>query len=328
MGTTLRLGILGCARISKHAVIDPARRIPGLEIAAVASRDRARSEAYAKDHAIARAYGDYAALLDDPDIDAIYNPLPNSLHAEWSIRALEAGKDVLCEKPLASNAAQAARMRDAAHRTGRLLVEAFHYRYHPAMQFIETEIASGRLGKILHAEAVLAIPASLVPRDDIRFQFDLAGGAMMDLGAYCANGLRHVMRAEPTVESAKATVVATDVDGAMEARLRFTSGATAALRCSLIGETLESRLVVEGERGRIVAENPFLSPLPHSADITIDGKSERRDFDSTPTFVFQAEAFRDAVRTRREPLTTAADGVANMVTIDSIYRAAGLALRG
>src|SRR4051794_1959052 len=130
-GTPLRFGILGAARIAPNAIINPARRIAGAQVVAVAARDPQKAQAFAKRHQIGRVHTSYADLIADPEIDAIYNPLPNSLHAEWSILALQAGKHVLCEKPIASNTSEARQMAAAADRTGKVLMEAFHYRYHP-----------------------------------------------------------------------------------------------------------------------------------------------------------------------------------------------------
>jgi predicted dehydrogenase len=327
MSQPLRIGVLGCARITKNALLDPAKAVPEAVVAAVSSRDQTRADEYAREHTIPRAYGSYDALLADRQIDAIYNPLPNGLHCEWTIKALEAGKDVLCEKPLASNAQEARRMADAACATGKLLVEAFHYRYHPLAQFVEETVRSGRLGKIKSAEAVIAIPNALFPRDDIRFQLDLAGGATMDVGTYCINLVRHVFNEEPTVEEAKPEIVSPGMDGAMQARFRFPSGGEGRIRCSMIAEKLESRLIVEGERGRIACENPFLPQMRHRMEITLDGVTEEKAFDRTPTYTFQLRAFVQSVR-ERKTLTTAEDGVLNMATIDAVYRAAGLPVRG
>ncbi len=327
MSQPLRIGVLGCARITKNALLDPAKAVPEAVVTAVASRNQARADEYAREHVIPRAYGTYDALLTDPEIDAIYNPLPNGLHCEWTIKALKAGKDVLCEKPLASNAQEAKHMADAARATGKLLVEAFHYRFHPLAKFVEETVRAGRLGKIKSAEAAITIPNSLFPRDDIRFQLDLAGGATMDVGAYCINAVRHVFNEEPSVEEAKPTVVSPGMDGAMEARFRFPSGGEGRIRCSMIAEKLESRLIIEGERGRIACENPFMPQMRHRMEVTLDGLTEEKTFERTATYTFQLRAFVKAVQERRA-LTTAEDGILNMAAIDAVYRAAGLPVRG
>lgn len=323
----VRIGILGCARIAKPALIDAACGVEDLEIAAVASRDLARSRDFAAAHAIPRAYGDYAALLADPEIDAIYNPLPNALHADWTIRALEAGKAVLCEKPLAANADAAMRMVEAAKVCGRPLMEAFHYRHHPLMRFVEAMVADGGLGRIREVDVGFEVPGALVAADDIRFQAQLAGGAAMDVGAYCVNALRHVAGAHLRVLDADATLVGPDVDGAMVATFETPGGARGRMSCSLVAAEFRAWLRVDGEHGRLSVENPFLPQMGHGLEIERDGATERRSFDPTSTYVFQARAFVDVMR-GGACLTSGQDGVANMRTIDRVYEAAGLDPRG
>jgi len=173
----LRIGILGAARIAPMALVRPARSVPEAAVLAVAARDETRARRFAARHGIPRVHRGYAELLADPEIDAVYNPLPNSLHCEWSIRALEAGKHVLCEKPLASNADEARRMTEAASRAGRVLVEAFHWRYHPLAERMKAIVESGELGRVRHVEASCCFPL-LLP-GDIRYRLDLAGGALL-----------------------------------------------------------------------------------------------------------------------------------------------------
>ncbi len=324
----VRIGILGCARINKSALLDVRALVPQIEIAAVASRDGARAAAYAAEHAIARSYASYEALLADDTLDAIYNPLPNSLHALWSIRALEAGRAVLCEKPLASNAAEAAAIVAAAERTGSKLVEAFHYRYHPVAEFIVNVVRTGTLGGIRSMDAGLRIPASLLKADNIRFQNELAGGATMDVGAYCINILRLIAGAEPDVESAKPTLFAPGIDAAMTARLRFPGGLGASFDCSLQADSLGAWLKITGEDGELEATNPFLPHMGHAITVRAKGGDTTATLDRTPTYVFQARAFADVVRRDTAIRTTGADGVANMRVIDAVYRAAGLQPRG
>jgi len=171
MAAPLRIGILGAARIAPMALIRPAKQVPEAAIVAVAARDPARAHKFAAKHGIARVADSYAALIADPEIDAIYNPLPNSLHAEWSIKALEAGKDVLCEKPLASNAEEAQAMADAAVRCQRFLGEAFHYRYHPLAARMKAIVESGALGSVQH----IAISAPRDRWEEVRDKLDAAG---------------------------------------------------------------------------------------------------------------------------------------------------------
>ena len=324
----VRIGVLGCARITKAALLDVRGKALEIEVAAVASRDGARAAAYAAQHGIDRSYGSYDALLADETLDAIYNPLPNSLHAEWSIRALEAGKAVLCEKPLASNAAEAQSIVDAAERTGAILVEAFHYRYHPVAGLIADVVRSGVLGRIRMLDAGLRIPGSLLKADNIRFQNDLAGGATMDVGAYCINALRLFAGAEPAVMRADATLFAPGIDGSMTADLVFPGDVAARFDCSLQAEALSAWLTITGEDGELKAQNPFLPQMGHAVTVHAKGGDTTATLDSTPTYVYQARAFADIVRRGAPVLTTGADGVANMRVIDDVYRAAGLTPRG
>ncbi len=324
----VRIGVLGCARITKGALLDVRDHVPGIKVAAVASRDAGRAADYAAKHGIAASYGSYEALLADDAIEAIYNPLPNSLHAEWSIKALEAGKAVLCEKPLASNADEAAEIVAAADRTGSILVEAFHYRYHPAAEFIVNTLKAGTLGRIRSIEAALRIPGALMTPDNIRFQNDLAGGATMDVGSYCINALRLVAGSEPEVESATAELFSPGIDGAMTAKLRFPGDVTGAIDCSLQAKELGASVRIVGEDGELDARNPFLPQLGHSITVRARDGETTVTLDKTATYVFQARAFADVVRNGAPIRTTGADGVATMRVVDAVYRAAGMSPRG
>jgi len=324
----IRIGILGCARIARTGLLDIAREVPEIEVRAIASRSLATSRAWADQYGIGLALEGYDALIARDDLDAVYIPLPNSLHVDWTIRALEGGKAVLCEKPLASNAAEGATMVAAAQRTGRPLVEAFHYRYHPLALFIEQTVRGGDLGQLLHVEAAFEIPGQLVPANDIRFQRDLAGGALMDVGAYCINAVRWIAGREPTVTEATAQHVSNDVDGAMNARLDLGDGATAHIRCSLTSETFNSSLVIRGSQGTLTVKNPFVPHLGHEAELACGGARTPYAFAATPSYVYQARAFAACVRDGQRPLTPASDGVLNMQLIDAIYRKAGMRPRG
>src|SRR5436190_1784336 len=220
--TPLRIGILGAARIAPMALIRPARQVPEAAVTAVAARDPTRAAIFARKHGIPRVADSYAALLADPEIDAIYNPLPNSLHATWTIQALEAGKHVLCEKPLASNADEARSMADAARRCDRVLVEAFHYRYHPLAARMRAIIDSGALGTVQHIEATMCIPLPIP--GDIRYQWKLAGGATMDVGCYAISLVRFLAGAEPEVLRAHARLSSAKVDRWISADFQFADG--------------------------------------------------------------------------------------------------------
>ncbi len=184
----LRLGVLGAARIAPAAVIKPARDNAEVVVAAVAARDVGRARAFAAKHGIARVHDSYQALIDDPEVDAVYNPLPNGLHGKWTRAALDAGKHVLCEKPFTANAAEATEIADAAAKSDRVVMEAFHYRYHPLALRTEQIIASGALGKLQRVEATLCFPLPVF--SDIRYSYPLAGGALMDAGCYAVHMVR------------------------------------------------------------------------------------------------------------------------------------------
>jgi predicted dehydrogenase len=295
-------------------------------VAAVAARDEARAGRFAARHGVARVHASYGALLDDPGIDAVYIPLPNGLHCEWTLRALEAGKHVLCEKPLASNAAEALRMADAARSAGRRLVEAFHWRYHPLAGRLREIVASGELGTVRHLEAELVIPL-LLPRD-IRWRLDLAGGATMDVGCYTIHMLRTLAGAEPEVVRARARSLRPGVDRWMRAEMRFADGRTGRITCALLGaRVLRARARVVGSAGVLDVQNPLVPHLFHRLRVRTARGTRRERVAGRATYVHQLEAFVAAVRDGTPLPTDPADAVANMRVIDSVYDAAGLGRR-
>jgi len=321
----LRIGILGAARIAPMALVRPARALGDVEILAVAARDGNRARAFARKHAIARAYASYEELLADADIDAVYNPLPNSHHALWSIRALEAGKHVLCEKPLAANATQAQQMAAAATAAGRVLMEAFHWRYHLLAAQMQAVLQSGELGRIRHIETHFCIPL-WVP-GDIRYRLDLAGGALMDTGCYAVSILRFLAGAEPEVVRARAKLSSPGVDRYMEADLRFADGSTGRITCSLFSSAVfRSRARVHGDLGRLDVFNPVAPQFGNRMTVVGPAGRRRARISGPASYVGQLEAFMRSTRGAANP-TPAAHGVANMRVIDAIYAAAGLPLR-
>src|SRR6185503_7788568 len=270
MGAPLRIGILGAARIAPMAMIAPARRAGDVTVLAVAARDAERAKRFAARHGVARVHPSYAALLEDAEVEAVYNPLPNSLHALWTIRALEAGKHVLCEKPIAATAAEAEEMAAAASRAGRVLVEAFHYRYHPLFARIRAILDAGEIGQVRHLEAHLCFP--LLRPSDIRFRADLAGGALMDAGCYPLHLIRHLAGAEPEIVGARGEWTRGGVDRCMEARLGFPDGRTARLTCSLLSSWLvRASARVEGSAGHLTVLNPYLPQFFHRLRVITPG---------------------------------------------------------
>jgi predicted dehydrogenase len=326
LAAPLRIGVLGAARIAPSALIKPAKDNAEVVVAAVAARDGSRARAFAAKHGIARVHENYAALIADPDLDAVYNPLPNGLHGKWTRAAVAAGKHVLCEKPFTANAAEAREIADLAAKSDRVVMEAFHYRYHPLALRTEQIIASGELGKLERVEAALCFP--LPKFSDIRYNYSLAGGAMMDAGCYAVHMARTFGGSTPEVVSAQAKLRDPQVDRAMTAELRFAEGHTGRVRCSMwSSRLLEITAHVVGERGEVRLFNPVTPQFFHRLSIrSSDGKRVER-FPRRPSYAYQLDAFAGAVL-RGEPVkTTPADAVENMTVIDAIYRTAGLPLR-
>lgn len=323
----LRIGILGAARIAPNAIVAPAREVPEAEVYGVAARQPARAGDFQVKHGLPRAYPSYAAMLAADEIDAVYNPLPNGLHAEWTIRALEAGKHVLCEKPFASNAAEAEQMAAAAEKADRRVMEAFHWRYHPLAARMLEVVASGELGRLTRIETTLAFPLPLF--GDIRYDFDLAGGATMDAGCYAIHILRHLAGAEPEVTAARPTLRTRDVDRAMEADVRFADGCTGRLRCSLFSwRLLAVSALVRGDRGEMRVLNPVLPQLFHRLTVRTERGHRSERLAGGATYTHQLRAFVDHVRNGTPIPTGPDDAIANMRVIDAVYERAGMKKRG
>ena len=323
---TVRFGTLGAARITPAALVRPARKLDEAEVVAVAARDRERAGAFAKKHGIPTVLTSYDELVSHPDVDAVYNPLPNSLHCKWTLAALEAGKHVLCEKPFTSNTEEAELVAQAAERSGRVVIEAFHWRYHPLAARMKEIVDSGELGDIRHVEASLCFP--LPKRSDIRWQLDLAGGATMDAGCYPISMVRHLAGAEPEVISAHARLRSREVDRAMAAELRFADGRTGRIQCSMWSATvLRMRVRVVGDKGEMRVFNPLANVYHRLRVTTPAGRRAEHVRDGT-TYFHQLKAFCAAVLRGAPVLTPPSDAVANMRVIDAVYRAAGLQPRG
>ena len=324
----IRIGVLGAARIAPQAIIKPAAGSPDAEVVAVAARDRKKAVAFAEKHGIATVHDSYAALISDPDIDAIYNPLPNGLHARWTISALDAGKHVLCEKPFASNAAEAREVAavSAAH-PNQVVMEAFHYRYHPFAARLQEIVQSGELGAVQRVETAMCFP---LPRfGDIRYDYGLAGGATMDVGCYTIHCLRLLAGEDPEVTSAVAKLKGPKIDRAMKAELRFPSGATGAIHCSMWSSSiLKLGATVVGDQGVMKVRN---FTMPHLfGKLTVSTAAGKRSEVASKdrTYERQLEAFCGAVLRGGPNLTPPSDSVTNMEIIDAVYTAAGLPLRG
>jgi predicted dehydrogenase len=322
----VQIGVLGAARIAPPALIKPAKTNNDVVVAAVAARDVSRARAFAAKHGIDRVHDSYEALLADPDIDAIYNPLPNGLHGKWTRAAMAAGKHVLCEKPFTANAAEAREIAELAAQSDRVVMEAFHYRYHPMALRIEEIIASGELGKLERVEAALCFP--LPKFSDIRYNYSLAGGALMDAGCYSVHMVRTFGGSTPEVVSAHAKLHDPQIDRAMTAEVRFAEGHTGRIRCSMWSpRLLDFRAHVVGDQGELRALNPLMPQIFHRLSVRSAASKRVERFPRRATYAYQLDAFVAAVL-RGEPVkTTPEDAIENMTVIDAIYRAAGLPLR-
>jgi predicted dehydrogenase len=324
----VRIGVLGAARIAPAALVKPARVVDGVEVGAVAARDRRRAQAFAARYGVPAVHDSYAALLADPSLDAVYIPLPNGLHAQWTLAALKAGKHVLCEKPFTANAAQAREVAAAADGTGLVVMEAFHYRYHPLARRMAELVHGGELGAIRRVETAMCFP---LPRfSDIRYDFGLAGGALMDAGCYAVHAMRLLAPPDPAVTAASALTMRRDrrIDRAMTARFSFPGGATGEIRASMWSSTLlRIRARAVGERGTLTVTNFAAPQLWSRFTVTMDGRRRRERFGGEATYVHQLRAFAAAVRGEPANLTPPSDSVATMSVIDDIYKAAGLPLR-
>lgn len=322
---TLRLGILGAAGIAPRAIVKPVAEFANVEIVCIAARDRERAQAFANRAGIATVHESYEAVVNDPKVDAVYNPLAISGHHAWTIQALNAGKHVLCEKPFALNEIEAQEMADAARETGLVCVEAFHYYYHPVAARMREIVQSGELGSVRFADAHFQNTVVDTP-DQIRYRIELGGGSTMDLGCYPLHFLRHSFGAEPEVVSATAATVLGQIDLEMEAELLFPGNvpARAWSRMNAAGG-YSSGTNVYGDRGRLKVINP-LAPHrgEHRIEIVTDWGTRRETLTRTPTFNYQLQAFIDAVEGVRPMPTDADDGVVSMRVIDSVYRAAGM----
>ncbi len=319
----LRIGVLGAARITPAALVEPARALPGVEVVAIAARDRARAIAFAAAHAIPEVHGSYEELVADPAVDAVYNPLPNALHGRWTIAAVEAGKHVLCEKPFTANADEAERVADAAERAGKVVMEAFHDSYHPLERRARELVAHGRVGAVRRIDVRMI--AIVPPSDEVRYSFALGGGSVMDVGCYAIHQLRTIAGAEPVVERARVKLASPNVDRWARADLSLPAGVNARITCALWSATPPvSGIRVAGDEGTLLVPFPTHPQMVGRIVLTRRGRPTVAKVAGGTTFSYQLRAFVDAVRGDGASLTAPADAVANMRVVDAVYRAAGL----
>lgn len=319
----VRWAVISAANIGVKAVAPAIQASRNGKLVAVGSRDPQRAgELYA--FAPVQVYGNYESVLNDPTIDAIYNPLPNSLHAEWTIKALEAGKHVLCEKPLAVTAQEGWRMVEAARAHDRYLMEAFMYRFHPQTNWALQQVRLGAIGPVRLVRASFSFDVRSRP-ENIRLQPELAGGSLMDVGCYPLNICRAVYGSAPQIVAARVhTTKVGGVDMATSAVLDFGEG-----RFGMIDSSLElpTRQMVEiiGEGGTITLPVPF---TPGTIEVvgftTKNGQMAEQRFERVDQYQLEVEHFADCILHKREPALRLSETLENIATIEAIYQAAGL----
>ncbi len=321
----VRWGVLSAANIGLKAVIPAIQASRNGRLAAVASRELARAERIALREPGVRAYASYEALLDDPDIEAVYIPLPNALHAEWAIRAMQAGKHVLCEKPLGVTAAEVTQMYAASKAAGVTLMEAFMYRFHPQIRWAQEQIAAGRIGAPRVARASFVFDIRSNP-ENIRLDGSLAGGSLMDVGCYPLSFCRIAFGAPPLALAGVAARVSVPSGSEVE-RGTYAILDYGEARLGMFDSSFElpwgQFAEVVGDRGRLTIPRPF---TPGRAETVVrievgDEVIERR-FEAVDQYQLEVEHFADCARTGAQPYLTEADATTQAATIEAVYRAA------
>jgi D-xylose 1-dehydrogenase (NADP+, D-xylono-1,5-lactone-forming) len=309
-------GLLSTARINR-LVLAGARKSDRVDVVAVASRNAESAESYAREHGIERALGSYEALLEDDGVEAVYISLPNSMHIEWSVRALEAGKHVLCEKPLTRRAAEAERAFDAADRSGRLLMEAFMYRHHPQTARLKALLGDGAIGRLQLIRAAFSF--TVADPANIRLLGDLDGGALMDVGCYCVSGSR-LLAGEPVEVHAEQVIGPGGADIRFAATMRFADDVIGQFDCGL-DLPVRDELEVFGSEGSLFLDDPWHARSP-VIELRRDDGTEQIEVEPADSYQLELENLSDAIRGEATPLLGRDDAVGQARTIEALYRAA------
>jgi xylose dehydrogenase (NAD/NADP) len=309
-------GLLSTANINRK-LIPGAKASPQVELLAVASREQARADEYAREWGIERAYGSYDALLADPDVEAVYISLPNTMHCEWAIRALEAGKHVLCEKPLSRDPAEVEAAFDAAERADRFLTEAFMYRHNPQTKRLAELVREGAIGELRLVRAVFSY--ALYDDDNIRLQPELHGGALMDIGCYCVSGSR-LLAGEPETVYGQARIGPSGTDWVFGATLRFAEDVIGVFDC---GTALVERDELEaiGSEGSLFLDDPWHCVTPR-IELRRNGSVERIEVERADSYRLELENLSSAIRGEGELLLGRADAVAQARALEALWRSA------
>jgi len=314
----IRWGILSTARIADR-IVDGARGAENAQITAVGSRDLARARAWADERGIEHAYGSYEELLASDAVDAVYIPLPNALHVEWSIKALEAGKHVLSEKPLTRDPAEVERAFDVAEQASRLLMEAFMWRFHPQTEEVVRLVRDGSIGELRVIRAAFGF--NLPWLENVRWDPALEGGALMDVGCYCVSAARLIAGAEPERVSGEQVLGGGGVDGRFTGLLRFPGDVLATFDCGMDVHR-RNQLEIVGSEGTILVPSPWQTPLGARIVLTRDGDPEELTPESVDPYTRELEEFGRAVDGGPPPRIGREDALGQARTIDALYRAA------
>jgi len=316
---TLRWGLLSTARINK-ALFPPLRMSPRNVLSAVASRDPAKAQAYAQEHNIPRAFGSYEAMLADPDVDVIYNPLPNSLHAEWTIKAAQAGKHILCEKPLANTVEEVDAMVNAAQKAGVVLMEAFMYRHHPQTLKVKELVESGAIGRLQTIRGSFTF--SLSNEDDVRLNASLGGGSIWDVGCYPISYARLIAGSEPLeVFGWQITGSRSGVDESFFGQMRFANGVYAQFD-SGFRTPFRSHIELAGDKGTINIPMPF-QPYENVKIILKAGDAEEViTIPGEHLYRGEVENMADAILNGTPIRMSLQDSRGNVLTIQTLLRSA------
>jgi predicted dehydrogenase len=318
MATTslVKWGIVSTADINRR-LIPGAQASPKVDLVAVASRTQERADAYAREWGIPRAYGSYEALLADPEIEAVYIPLPNTLHVEWTIKALEAGKHVLCEKPLSRHPADAAAAFDAAERTGRLLMEAFMYRHNPQTTKLVELVAGGAIGELRLVRSTFSY--GLYDTENIRLRTDVEGGALMDVGCYNVSGSR-LLAGEPERVWGEAWYGPTGTDWVFTGTMRFPGDVIATFDCGT-AMAVRDELEAIGSEGVLFLDDPWHCLKP-GIELRRDGEVERIEIEQQDSYRLELENLGDAIRGEAEPLLGREDALAQARVLEALHESA------
>jgi xylose dehydrogenase (NAD/NADP) len=309
-------GIISTAHINR-LVLAGARGSDRVDVVAVASRDRAKADAYAREHGIERAYASYEALLADPDIDAVYISLPNSLHVEWSIRSLEAGKHVLCEKPFDRRPDQVELAFDAADRANLILMEAFMYRHNPQTAKVKELVESGAIGTLRLVRAAFSF--SLGDPENVRLAADLDGGALMDVGCYCVSGLR-LLAGEPETVYGEQFVGVSGVDVLFVGTMRFPGDVLGHFDCGFV-LTGRDELEIVGDEGSLFLDDPWHARTP-AIELRRQRRVEQIVLQPEDSYRLELENLSAAIEGEAEPLLGREDAVGQARTIEALFRSA------